>query len=54
MPPKKDVQQQLDAQTEAIQGALATFQLELRDSLQTSFEAALRTVMEARSQAPRD
>uniref|UniRef100_A0A0D2ZPN6 CCHC-type domain-containing protein n=1 Tax=Brassica oleracea var. oleracea TaxID=109376 RepID=A0A0D2ZPN6_BRAOL len=43
MPPKKDVQQQLDAQTEAIQGALATFQLELRDSLQTSFEAALRT-----------
>lgn len=54
MPPEKDVQQQLDAQTEAIQGALATFQLDLRELLQASFETALRTVMETRPQAPRD
>ena len=49
MPPKKNIQEQ----TDAFPGVLDEFQVELRESLQASMEAAFRTVFQARPQ-PQD
>ena len=52
MPPKRDVQKQLDDQAEAFRDAMADLRREFRETLQVSIEAAMRTVREAQPQAP--
>ncbi|XP_022575815.1 uncharacterized protein LOC111215881 [Brassica napus] len=52
MPPKKDIQKQLDDQAEAMRDAMADLRREFRETLQVSIETAMRTVLEARPPAP--
>lgn len=52
MPPKKDIQKQLDDQAEAMRDAMDDLRREFRETLQVSIETVMRTVLEARPPAP--
>lgn len=52
MPPKKNVQQQLDDQADIFRAMMVEFQQNMRHTMQTSIEAAVRAAVHGNRRAP--